>query len=95
MSKLLRRLDFVTATRTDADARNDIAVANLSLSGPRNERRDGDCASTRLQMHLAVCRAVKAGGVMRREPRDRRGGRQRRLPDGGRHYGWLVRAGRY
>jgi subtilisin len=63
-SRVICGLDFVTATRTDSDPRNDIAVANLSLGGPRNQLRDGDCASTRLPMHLAVCRAVRAGVVV-------------------------------
>jgi subtilisin len=57
-------IDFVTATRTDADPRNDIAVANLSLGGPIDEQPDEDCASTRFAVRLAVCRAVRAGAVV-------------------------------
>jgi subtilisin len=57
-------IDFVTATHTDADPRNDIAVANLSLGGPIDEQPDEDCASTRFAVRLAVCRAVRAGAVV-------------------------------
>jgi subtilisin len=33
-SELICGLDWVTSTRSDADPTNDIAVANMSISGP-------------------------------------------------------------
>ena len=53
-------LDYVTATRTDGDPTNDIAVANISLAGPGGD--DGACGSVDHDaLHQAVCRAVAAG----------------------------------
>jgi subtilisin len=54
---ILCGLDFVTATRTDADPSNDIAVANLSLAGPGGD----DGAVDQDALHQAVCRATAAG----------------------------------
>jgi subtilisin len=79
-SKLLCGIEFVTATRTDSDPRNDIAVANLSLGGPVNERRDGDVADAR-----AYNRANPGYGYDGDPLR----------PIAGRYYGWLIRAGLY
>jgi subtilisin len=56
-------VDFVTSTRTDADATNDIAVANMSLgfSGAR-VGDDGNCGRTNHDaLHLAICNSVAAG----------------------------------
>ncbi len=60
-SQVVCGIDWVTATRTDANASNDIAVANMSLgsSGPAG---DGDCGrAVGDAMHLAICRSVAAG----------------------------------
>jgi subtilisin len=60
---ILCGLDFVTATRTDGDPANDIAVANMSLAGPGGD--DGACGSVDQDaLHQAVCRAVAAGVVV-------------------------------
>jgi subtilisin family serine protease len=56
-------VDFVTSTRTDADATNDIAVANMSLGfwGAR-VGDDGNCGLTNHDaLHLAICNSVTAG----------------------------------
>jgi subtilisin len=56
-------VDFVTDTRTDADATNDIAVANMSLAffGARIGD-DGNCGLTNHDaLHLAICNSVAAG----------------------------------
>jgi subtilisin len=56
-------VDFVTSTRTDADATNDIAVANMSLGffGPK-VGDDGNCGLTNHDvLHLAICNSVAAG----------------------------------
>src|ERR671910_142201 len=56
-------VDFVTSTRTDADATNDIAVANMSLGfwGAR-VGDDGNCGLTNHDaLHLAICNSVAAG----------------------------------
>jgi subtilisin family serine protease len=56
-------LDWVAATRTDADQSNDIEVANLSLGGEGSD--DGNCGrSDGDAEHLAVCNAVAAGVVI-------------------------------
>jgi subtilisin len=56
-------VDFVTSTRTDADATNDIAVANMSLGfwgAPIGD--DGNCGLTNHDaLHLAICNSVAAG----------------------------------
>jgi subtilisin len=54
---------FVTSTRTDSDATNDIAVGNMSLSffGPK-VGDDGNCGLTNHDaLHLAICNSVAAG----------------------------------
>ena len=56
-------VDFVTSTRTDADATNDIPVANMSIGfyGAR-VADDGNCGLTnRDALHLAICNSVAAG----------------------------------
>jgi subtilisin len=46
-SEIICGLDWVTATRTDGDPNNDIAVANMSLSGPlRRGVSNGSCADS-------------------------------------------------
>ena len=57
---LLCGIDWVTATRTDADPGNDIEVANMSLSGEVRET-DDDCGRTvKDAVHLAICESVAA-----------------------------------
>jgi subtilisin len=53
-------VDWATSTRTDADPTNDIAVANMSLSGGGAD--DGDCGATNGDaFHAAICNSVDAG----------------------------------
>src|SRR2546426_2748675 len=53
-------IDFVTGTRTDRDATNDIAVINMSLAGTGSD--DGNCGKTNHDvLHKAVCGAVARG----------------------------------
>jgi subtilisin family serine protease len=55
-------IDFVTATRTDSDPSNDIAVANMSLGGSGSD--DGNCGNTNNDaMHVAICNSVAAGAT--------------------------------
>lgn len=59
-SSVICGIDWVTSTRRDATASNDIAVANMSLGGraPSGEncgRTTGDA------MHAAICNSVAAG----------------------------------
>jgi subtilisin len=59
-SQVICGIDWVTATRTDANPNNDITVANMSLgsSAPSNDncgRTVGDA------MHIAICNSVAAG----------------------------------
>jgi subtilisin len=55
-------IDFVTGTRLDADPTNDIAVANMSLSGPLVNGDDENCGrSNNDPEHLAICNSVAAG----------------------------------
>jgi subtilisin len=62
--ELLCGIDWVTATRADQDATNDIAVANMSLGAPvqRNDTLpcggQGDSA-----LHEAICAMTRAGVV--------------------------------
>ncbi|MFG3370620.1 S8 family serine peptidase [Streptomyces sp. NPDC090032] len=59
-SAALCGLDWVTSTRTDNDPANDIAVANMSYSGPGSD--DGRCGTVSQDPeHLAVCNATQAG----------------------------------
>ncbi|MER5894412.1 S8 family serine peptidase [Streptomyces sp. NPDC001876] len=60
---VLCAIDWVTSTRTDNDATNDIAVANMSFSKFNfQEADDGNCGAVNQDaMHVAVCNAVKSG----------------------------------
>lgn len=58
-SAILCGIDWVTATRTDADPTNDIAVANMSILGKGQD--DGDCGFTKKAVHQAICASVAAG----------------------------------
>jgi subtilisin family serine protease len=60
-SQLICGIDWVTATRTDADPGNDVAVANMSLGGLGDPV--GTCATTSDALHRAICRATDAGVV--------------------------------
>ena len=62
VSMLLCGLDWVIATRSNADPTDDIAVANMSLSAGRED--DGNCGRTNQDaLHLAICNAAAAGIV--------------------------------
>jgi Subtilase family len=74
-SWLICGLDFVAATRSDADPSNDIAVANMSLSGPTRER--AGCAGTRDPTHIAVAR-LSTLGLCPSRPRERCAGHRAR-----------------
>ena len=65
-SDLLCGLDWVTATRTDGDPNNDIAVANLSLGGKLpGKASNGSCAdSPDYPLARAICGAIAAGVVI-------------------------------
>jgi subtilisin len=58
-SQIICAIDWVTGTRTDADATNDIQVANMSLGGLG--RAVESCATTTDAMHKAVCNSTAAG----------------------------------
>ena len=59
-SQVLCGVDWVTATRTDADPGNDIAVANMSLAGTGSD--DGNCGNTKKDvLHQAICASTAAG----------------------------------
>jgi subtilisin family serine protease len=59
-SAILCGLDWVTATRTDNDPTNDIAVANASFGGKGSD--DGNCGLTKKDpMHQAICAGTAAG----------------------------------
>ena len=58
---LICAIDWVTATRNDADPKNDIAVANISIGGPGTETPN--CGKGSDPMHYAICRSVEAGVV--------------------------------
>ena len=60
-SSLICALDFVAASRTDADPTNDIAVANMSLSGKLHD--EAPCSSTQHPVRVAFCRIVALGVV--------------------------------
>ena len=61
-SSVICGLDWAIATHADADATNDIDVANLSLGGAGTSVRD--CVSTSDPLHLAICRATSSGIVV-------------------------------
>jgi subtilisin family serine protease len=58
-SQIICGIEWVTATRTDADPANDVAVANMSLGGPGE--RVAPCATTTDPMHRAICASTAAG----------------------------------
>ncbi len=58
-SQIICAIDWVTATRTDADPGNDITVANMSLSGQSSPV--GSCGSTTDALHRAICASTAAG----------------------------------
>jgi subtilisin family serine protease len=58
-SQIICGIEWVTATRTDADPANDIAVANMSLGGPG--QRVAPCETTTDPMHRAICASTAAG----------------------------------
>jgi subtilisin len=58
-SQIICGIDWATATRRDADAANDIAVANMSVGGSGSPVKD--CASTTDAMHKAICNSTQAG----------------------------------
>jgi subtilisin len=59
VSEIICGIDWVTATRTDPDPANDIAVANMSLGGPG--QRVAPCETTTDPMHRAICASTAAG----------------------------------
>lgn len=60
VSDLLCGVDWVTSTRQDRDAGNDIAVANLSVGGRGAD--DGHCGYVDADLlHRAICRSVEQG----------------------------------
>jgi subtilisin len=58
-SQIICGIDWVTATRTDADPGNDIAVANMSLGSSGTPI--APCSTTTDPMHRALCASVAAG----------------------------------
>jgi subtilisin len=59
-SHIVCGIDWVTATRSDLDPNNNIAVANMSLGGGGTD--DGNCGNSNNDAeHKAICRAVAAG----------------------------------
>jgi subtilisin family serine protease len=61
-SEVICGLDWVVGTRTDADAANDILVANMSLGGPLPVGPTGSCADAPDRAdHRAICATVAAG----------------------------------
>jgi subtilisin len=59
-SNIVCGIDWVTSTRTDADATNDIAVANMSLGGSMAPY--GNCGRTvNDPEHIAICNSIAAG----------------------------------
>ena len=58
-SQIICGIDWVTATRTDADPSNDIALANMSLGGPGQPI--APCSTTTDPLHRAVCASTAAG----------------------------------
>ncbi len=59
VSQVLCGIDWVTATRADANPSNDISVANLSLGGTGPPVTP--CATTRDPLHRAICASTRAG----------------------------------
>lgn len=63
LSGLLCGLEFALASRLNADPADDIAVVNMSLSGPGSD--DGNCGlANKDAYHQAICRLSDAGVVI-------------------------------
>jgi subtilisin len=61
-SDVLCGMDWITATRTDRDPRNDIAVANMSLADDSGGPEDGHCGYQNGDpFHQAICHSTAAG----------------------------------
>ncbi len=61
-SNVICGIDWATATRSDADTTNDIAVANMSLGSGGSD--DGNCGLTNNDpVHQAICNSVQRGVV--------------------------------
>jgi subtilisin family serine protease len=61
-AQLICGIDWVTSTRSDGDATNDIAVANVSIGGQVKDADDGNCGRLKHDAeHLAICNSVAAG----------------------------------
>ena len=58
-SQVICGIDWVTATRSDSDPDNDVAVANMSLGGAGTTVKS--CATTTDALHKAICRSTDAG----------------------------------
>ncbi|MDP9006952.1 MAG: S8 family serine peptidase, partial [Actinomycetota bacterium] len=58
-SHIICAVDWATATHTDADPGNDIAVVNMSLGGQGSPV--GSCATTTDPLHRAICSSTAAG----------------------------------
>jgi subtilisin family serine protease len=58
-ANLLCAVDWVTSTQKDKDPRNDISVANMSITGPATDL--GNCGAGVDPFHHAICRSVEAG----------------------------------
>ena len=58
-SQIICGIEWITATRTDADRSNDIAVANLSLGG--SGAPVAPCTRTTDPLHRAICASTRAG----------------------------------
>ena len=58
-SEIICGIDWVTATRTDADPANDIGVVNLSLGGPGSPV--APCGTTTDPLHRAICASTRSG----------------------------------
>jgi subtilisin len=62
LSGLLCGIEFVISTRKNSSASDDIAVANMSLTGPGDD--DGNCGLTKKDaLHQAICNLADAGVV--------------------------------
>jgi len=60
-SNLLCGVDWVTATRTDGDPSNDIAVANMSIVSTGSDDRNCGNPPKKDALHKAICASVAAG----------------------------------
>jgi len=59
LSTVICGVDWATSTRTDSDATNDIAVANMSLGGFGEPVES--CGTTTDALHKAICNSTAAG----------------------------------